>query len=94
MAASSSVAVKSVFGSVRCVILSCTVDAAATAFVAPGVGYVFAAAIDPISMNTSTNRAPNVKINATESGTSLAGTIGVSGLVSGDAFYLTIYGRS
>lgn len=33
------------------------------------------------------------RINATAGGVAAAGTLGVSGLVSGDEVYLTVYGR-
>ncbi len=37
--------------------------------------------------------APRFRINATAAGSASAGDLGVSGVVSGDEYYVTIYGR-
>lgn len=91
MAYSSSVAFKGVFGNVRVAVLSCTADAAAGNVSGGGVGYLFYSGIDAISMNSG---APHVRINVLESGTAAVGSVGLSGMTSGDVFYLLNFGRS
>ncbi len=94
MAFSSTVALKSVWGNARVVVLSMVADSAngdTTASGVAGIGYAFAAYISPISMSTA---APKVKINVGNSATSIAGAVSVSACASGDVFYLTVIGRS
>jgi hypothetical protein len=91
MAYSSTVNLKSVFGNARMAVLSCVADAASGNVSGGGLGYLFAAALTPVSMATA---APRVKLNSLEAGTAAVGSVGLSGLVSGDVFYLTLYGRS
>lgn len=91
MAYSSTVAYKGVMGNARVAVLSCVADAASGNVSGGGIGYLFAAMLSPISMSTA---APRVKVNVLEAGTAAAGSVGISGAVSGDVFYLTLYGRS
>lgn len=95
MAYSNTVALKSVFGNARVAILSCVADAASGNVSGGGVAYLFAATLSPISMSTANSiYYPRVKINVLEAGTAANGSVGLSGLTSGDVFYLTLYGRS
>lgn len=93
MAFSSTVALKSVFGNARVVVLSMVADSGSgdTSAQGTGLGYVFAATVGPVSMATS---SPKTKINVLQAGTSAAGQCTVSGISNGDVFYLTLYGRS
>lgn len=95
MAYSSTVNFKGVMGNARVAILSCVADASSGNVSGGGVGYLFAALINPISMTTANSVAyVRVKLNSLEAGTAANGSVGLSGLTSGDAFYLTLYGRS
>ena len=91
MAYSSTVAYKGVMGNARVAVLSCVADAASGNVSGGGIGYLFVAMLSPISMSTA---APRVKVNVLEAGAAAAGSVGISGAVSGDVFYLTLYGRS
>lgn len=62
---------------------------AATATLDTGLSQVLYHSLSPISMTTA-----GIKLypNAGDTGTSIAGKVGISGVVSGDRFYLTVYG--
>ncbi len=48
----------------------------------------------PASATTNgSGSAPRFRINATAAGSASAGDLGVSGVVSGDEYYVTVYGR-
>lgn len=78
-------------GNVRMAVLSCVADAASGNVSGGGVGYIFSAQVDPISMVTA---SPRVKANVLEAGTAAVGSVGLSGLTSGDVFYITLFGKS
>lgn len=92
MAYSSTVALKSVFGNARVVVLSCTADGVSGAVQAPGIGYAFSAHLSPVSMTSFTG--PVVKVNLSAASATANGSVFVSNITSGDAFYLTVFGRS
>lgn len=94
MAYTFSVAVQSVFGNVRCNVLSCTADAISGSVQATGMGVLLGAVLAPISMATIANGSPRVKINLSSTSAVLNGSVFVSNVTSGDVFYLTVYGRS
>lgn len=62
----------------------------ASGVVTPGFSVVRHVQWSPISMATVGIR---VRANATAAGVAANGTVGVSGLASGDELYLTIFGR-
>lgn len=84
---------KSVFGNARVAIVKVTTDAVSGSVQAPGIGYIFAATVSPISMQSYTS-GPAVKINTTVASAAANGTVLISNVTSGDDFFLTIYGRS
>lgn len=95
MAYSATVNYKGVVGNVRMVILSCVADGATGDISGGGIGFLYAAQISPVSMTTANSVAyVRVKINALSAGTAAVGSVGFSGLVSGDAFFVTMFGRS
>lgn len=48
----------------------------------------------PQSMTTNgSGSAPRFRINATAANSASAGDLGISGVVSGDVIYVTVYGR-
>lgn len=94
MAYSASVNKKSVFGDVRIAILSCSADGVSGNIAVPGMSVIYGCSFSPISMSTANSiYYPRIKINTLEAGTAANGYIGFSGLVSGDNFFLTVYGR-
>lgn len=95
MAYTFSVCFRSSFGNQRVAILSCTADAASGNVSGGGLGFLTAALISPVSMATLVSGfLPRVKINVLEAGTAAVGSVGISGCVTGDAFYLHLFGRS
>ena len=67
-----------------------------TADAATGVVSFGLASIDHISAapkSCSTAFAANFKCNEDSSGAASVGSLGISGVVSGDDFYITVYGR-
>lgn len=59
-----------------------------------GLGVLVHVDITPKSMTTNgSGVTTRYRINATAAGTASNGDLGVSGVVSGDEFYVAIYGR-
>ena len=80
---------KTVFGDMRVHILDVTADGAESN-IDTGLEYVDAFAVGAQSIATS---AFTLKENADSSGTASNGYVGVSGVASGDAFFITVYGK-
>ena len=80
---------ESVVGDMRFQVLSCTADAATQA-IDTGLDYVFGVAFAPQSMASSPH---SIRANQGAAGTALVGQIAVTGVASGDEFYLTVWGR-
>lgn len=78
-------------GNKRAVIATVTSDSA-EANLSLGLSYVDAYTIGLLSSSTGT-ALPHVQLNKDSSGTASNGTIGVSGVTSGDAFCIVAYGR-
>ena len=83
---------KSIFGNKNVAILSCTADAASDAFASPFT-YVDHVQFSPQSMSTGASGGPKIKKNVLSAGTSSNGYIAVTGVTSGDVFFLTVYGH-
>jgi hypothetical protein len=62
---------------------------AATATLDTGLGNVLYHQLSPVSLSTA---AIKLYSNKGASGTQIAGKVGISGCVSGDRFYLTVFG--
>jgi hypothetical protein len=90
MAFSVSVNHKTVWGNMKVHILSCVADAT-TQNIATGMDVVYGHALSPISMTSSAKWAAYP--NKGSASTTLAGYVGVTGVTSGDEFFLTVYGR-
>jgi hypothetical protein len=80
-----------VFGNQRVIQGVVTCDSAAGA-VSVGLNTIRHVDVTPKSAPTSTDRALVAKINALSVGTALAGSLAITGVVSGDDYYVTIYG--
>lgn len=78
-----------VHGKSRFKVMSCTADAA-TQTIDTGFDAVYGIAVTPKSMTTS---AAKFEINQGAAGTAIAGSVSVTGVASGDEFYLNVYGR-
>ncbi len=78
-----------VHGSSRFQVLSCTADAATQA-IDTGLDYIYGVAFAPQSMASS---PWSLRANEGAAGTSTNGTIGVTGVASGDVFYISVWGR-
>lgn len=78
-----------VHGSSRHQILSCVADAA-TQTIDTGLDYIYGVSFAPQSMASS---PWSVRANQGAAGTSLVGQIAVTGVASGDEFYLAVWGR-
>ncbi len=78
-----------VHGKARMQVLSCTADAATQA-ISTGLDYIYGVAFAPQSMASSPR---SIRANQGAAGTSIVGTIAVTGVASGDVFYLTVWGR-
>ena len=89
MAYSVSVTKKSVFGDQRVHFVSAVADAA-EGEITTGLNFVEHFNISPKSATTA---AVKTFKNVLTSGTASVGTISISGAVSGDEFYLVVYGR-
>lgn len=89
MAWSVTVVDKTVFGNKRAYTLNCIPDAATQA-VATGLDYIDFFSVGIQSASTS---AFKIYVNKDASGAVANGTLGCSGLVSGDNFFVTVYGR-
>lgn len=79
-----------VFGNQRVRSFDVTADATTQA-IATGLQYVNVAHIQPLSMTTTT--VPKVAVNVTASGAASNGSVAMTTVVSGDHFFLTVYGR-
>lgn len=79
----------SVFGNKRVAILSCSVDSA-SGVIDTGLSVVDGFSMSPVSMGTA---AILVKRNIGSNSTALPGKININGAVSGDVFFLVVYGR-
>lgn len=78
-----------VYGDERKITYSVTADAA-TQTIATGLAVITDFNVQSLSMTTSTFKAwPN----SSASGVATPGSIGLSGLTSGDQFYLTVFGH-
>ena len=88
MAFNNSLIERSVFGNKAVQFYSCVADGA-TGTIVTGLRNV--AAIN-VTLKSATTAAIKFSVNALESGTATAGTIAVTGAVSGDEFYVTVYG--
>lgn len=80
---------ESVVGDMRFQVLSCTADAATQA-VDTGLDYIYGVAFAPQSMASS---PWSLRANEGAAGTSTNGSIGITGVASGDVFYVTVWGR-
>jgi hypothetical protein len=80
---------KSVFGNKRIVGLEITADAA-TQTVETGLSKIEWSAIHLQSMNTIVG--VKIAVNSIASGVQSMGVLGISGVSSGDKFYVTVYG--
>ena len=81
--------VNTVFGNKRVAIMDVTADSA-EANLESGLSVIEGYSLGPQSLTTS---AFTLNENVDSSGTAANGTLGVSGLTSGDEFFLTVYGR-
>lgn len=88
MAIDVSIVERTTFGNKAVQVLSCVADAA-TQTVSTDLGAVNWVSYSPKSMTAE----PKLAINEGPGGTSIGGTIAVTGLTSGDEFWLTVYGR-
>jgi hypothetical protein len=89
MAFSNSLLERTVMGNKQVQIYSCVADAA-TGFITTGFSAVDAIQVTYKSM---TSGASKFKMNLGVSGTAIAGTVAVTGVTSGDEFYITVFGR-
>lgn len=80
---------ETVFGNMRATILRVSADAASGS-VDSQMGYVEGFSLSPVSMGTA---AIKIKPNLDATSATANGKIFVSSAVSGDDFFLTIYGR-
>ena len=80
---------KTVFGNKRVVDFRVTADAATQA-IDTGLGFVESAIFTPESMTTA---AGKMRLNQLAAGTASAGYIAISGVASGDVFYLKVFGQ-
>ncbi len=78
-----------VFGNKRVTAFSVLADAATQA-ISTGHRYVDFVQVTPKSC---TSAAFKTKINVNASGTAANGTVAVTGVASGDEFYMTVYGK-
>lgn len=76
-------------GNKKVALLSCSVDSA-SGNISTGLQTVEHVSLCPISMATT---AILLKANVGSGATARAGFININGAVSGDVFYLTVYGR-
>lgn len=82
---------KDVKGSERCHTLKVTADAASDT-IKTGLSVLTAFSLGVQSMATAVP-PPRIRINETAAGTSTMGSIGISGMTSGDVIYITAFGR-
>lgn len=80
----------SVFGNQRVITYDVTADATTQA-ISTNLGYISCVNIQCLSMTTTT--VPKVAVNVTASGAAANGYVAMTTVVSGDHFFLTVYGR-
>ena len=80
----------SVFGNERVVLMDVTADATTQA-IFTGLGFVEGISICPLSMTTTT--VPKIALNVTASGAAANGYVAMSTVISGDHFFMVVYGR-
>lgn len=64
---------------------------ATTQAIETGLGYVVCCHVQPLSMTTTT--VPKLAVNVTASGAAANGKVAMTTVVSGDHFFLTVWGR-
>lgn len=79
-----------VIGSRRAVFLKMTADAATQA-VETGLDYILH--VEATVASAASSRVHNFQVNKNASAVAANGTLGISGAVSGDVIYVTVYGR-
>lgn len=89
MAFTNSLLVNTVFGNERVQHWRITADGLSSAL-NTGLDTIYSVNFAPQSMTTA---AGKFAINEGVEGTSIAGTLGITGVASGDEFLLTVYGR-
>lgn len=80
---------ESVFGNKRVQMYSCVADAATGSF-DTSLSFVD---IVSTAFKSMTTGGAKFAINKGVSGTAIVGTVAVTGMTSGDEFYITVYGR-
>lgn len=78
-----------VHGSSRFEVYSCVADGAADS-IATGLSHIYAVGVTIQSMTTA---AYSARANELTAGTSAGGYVAVTGIASGDEFYLQVWGR-
>lgn len=87
-----------VFGNERVVVLNVTPDSAEGAVTVPGISRVVHATLTPktqasfIASGNTSQTYPTYVENAGTTGTVIAGTVGLSGLVASNVYRLVVYG--
>lgn len=89
MALSATLLDQTIVGNKRVQFYSCVADAATGTF-DTALSFVDCIQVAPKSMTTA---AGKFVCNKGTTGTAIVGTVSVTGIVSGDEFYLTVYGR-
>jgi translation initiation factor 1 (eIF-1/SUI1) len=89
MAFNNSLLERTTFGNKSVQVYSCVADGA-TGTVVTGLQTVDFIQVTYKSMSSG---ASKFKTNLGTSGTAIAGTVAVTGVASGDEFYMTVYGR-
>lgn len=79
-----------VFGDQRVRNFDVTADAT-TQTIVTGLQYITCMHIQPLSMTTTT--IPKVAVNVTASGAAANGSVAMTTVISGDHFFLTVFGR-
>lgn len=82
--------VETCFGDQRVRTFDVTADAA-TQTIQTGLQYVNFCQVTALSMTTTTD--PKIAVNVSASGVAANGSIAVTTCISGDHFFLTVYGR-
>lgn len=80
-----------VFGNQRVIQGILSADSAEGTF-AFGLNSIAHVQATPKSAPTSTSRGTSFRINVGSTGTAIAGTLALTGCVSGDTYYVTVYG--
>lgn len=91
MAFTATKSLETVFGNQRVWQGIVTADAAAGA-VSFGFNKILHVQATPASCTTTSTSVPNFRINKLAAGTAAAGYLAVTGVVSGDDYYVTVYG--